>query len=1128
MATSNRDRIGRMFEILAESLDPFIADALSPQIGESNWTDVVRLADADKGIAGKTYDREDPQLQLRMLTEPLTNRVKKGWFPFNGLLSRTDQAYASLLRDVRNDWAHNKPFDDDTALRALDQSQQLLIAIGQSYAADKVAGIRLDLRRIATGKQDDKALKTSTVTPSASGLAPWRQVLKPRDEVATGNFHASEFAADLFKVARDDAGTAGEYSDPSEFFARTYLTEGLRDLLDRAVRRLSGYANASPVINLQTNFGGGKTHSMLALWHLAGGLPLDHFPQEAQETLSKSGYPAGGINAARVALVGNHFAPQGEDRDGFRINTMWGELAWQLGGAEGYAMIEAHDKARTNPGGVLHDVLAKYAPTVILIDEWVAYARQLYGREDLAGGTFDTQFTFAQSLTEAVKSTPGVLLAISIPASHDGDDSKGFIAGHDEEVGGSNGQEALKRLQNVVRRVADQWRPASSDEAYRIVKQRLFEGESAAALAQITATAKGFSEFYRANASEFPKEARDPAYARRIEQTYPLHPELFDTLYQDWSSLERFQRTRGVLRLMNEVIHALWIGDDQAPLILPGSIPLAVGRVNSELTQYLQDSWKAVIDADVDGTNSEPARIDNEKSVLGQRSVTKRLARTVFFGAAPTIGTAHKGIDTQRVFLGTAVPGDVVGNYHSALSLLGDRATYFYSSAGKYWYDTQANITRRARDAANSLHSEDVWAEIVRRLRAEERSRSDFAGVHVGPADSADIPDTDQARLVILHPRYAHKRKAPASAAIDFARGATERRGTANRANRNMVVFLAPDEDRLAELDQAARSFLAWKEIVDKANELNLTPQQLAQAQDKRDQFGHTTDDRLALTYQWVLNPVAPDPGSPFMLEEVKADGQAGSLAERVAKKLGSAGTYSTQHAARSIRLSLDSKVPAAWADGHVSIGSLWALYAQYSYMPRLRNRDVLVDAIQNMPLLWQSEAFALAESHDAATDKYAGLWLPDDHGGRPVLIDSTLIVQPSIAEAQRSADVSEPAAPSGSSVSDPRTGRAPGESPSGDGGAATSGGTTTPPPPPKKEYKRYIGSVTINAERYSGDFAKIAQEVLANLADAGAKIDISLSVDAVSIDGFTEHQIRTIRENAATLKFTTNEFEAD
>ena len=1121
MAASNRDRIGRMFELLSPALDAFISETLSSAIGDSDWAGIVKLADEAKGINDKKYDRMDPQVQLRMLTEGLTGRVKQGWYPFRAVLSREHEAYASLLRGMRDTWAHNGTFDDDSALRALDYARLLLSAVGATDVAGQVDDIRLNLRRITTSKQDEKSLKTSSVVPGAAGVAPWRDVLKPRDEVATGNFQSSEFAADLYKVARGDGSTGGEYSDPAQFYARTYLTEGLRDLIARTVKRLSGDGNASPVINLQTNFGGGKTHSMLGLWHLASGLKLSAFPQETQDLLGANGYPSDGISARRVALVGNHFAPQGEAKpDGTRINTLWGELAWQLGGADAYAIVAEHDEKRTNPGADLHKLLAEYAPAVILIDEWVAYARQLYGREDLAGGTFDTQFTFAQSLTEAVKSTPGVLLAISIPASHDGDDSE-EVVGAAEEVGGSNGMEALKRLQNVVRRIADQWRPASSDEAYRIVKQRLFEAEDATALAQINATAKAFTDFYAQNAGEFPREARDPQYGARIRQTYPLHPELFDRLYEDWSSLERFQRTRGVLRLMNAVIHALWRGEDQAPLIMPGSIPLSVASVNAELTQYLQDSWKAVIDADVDGPNSEPTRIDAEKPVLGQRSITKRLARTVFFGAAPTIGTSHKGVDTARVFLGAAVPGDVVGNFHSALSQLGDRATYFYSSAGKHWYDTEANITRRAKDAAEALHREDVWAEIVRRLRAEERARGDFAGVHVGPADSGDIPDTDQARLVILHPKFSHKRRATDSAAFTFAQQATERRGTANRTNRNMVVFLAPDEDRLAELDQAARTYLAWKEIVEKSNELNLTPQQLAQASEKRDQASHTIDDRLPLTYQWVLNPTSPVPGGPFEIEEIKTDGQSPSLADRVAKKLGSAGAFSSQHAARSIRLSLDEKVPAAWADGHVSVGALWGLYAQYPYMPRLRGREVLVDALDNQPLIWQSEGFALADGYDDKSDTYSGLWLPGETG-RATVTDATLIVKSERAETQRASEKPIPS----TTDDDAGTNSEPPESE-----AATRPGDKAQAPaiPSKPTVRRFVGSAPISGDRYAGDFAKVAAEVIANLAAVpGVKLTLNVSIDAVAPDGFTEQQVRTIRENASTLKFTTNEFESD
>src|SRR6478672_150928 len=188
---------------------------------------------------------------------------------------------------------------------------------------------------------------------------------------------------------------------------------------------------------------------MLSLWHVAAGLPVGNFPQETQELLTTNGYSATKVN--RVAIVGNHFSPSGVTKDdGTHVNTIWGELAWQLGGPDAYAVVAKSDRDRTHPGDALHELLAKYAPAVILIDEWVAYDRSLVGRDDLAGGTFDDQFTFAQSLTEACKGTPGVLLAISIPASESGDDAEHVVPGNAEEVGGAHGLEALKRLQNVV------------------------------------------------------------------------------------------------------------------------------------------------------------------------------------------------------------------------------------------------------------------------------------------------------------------------------------------------------------------------------------------------------------------------------------------------------------------------------------------------------------------------------------------------------------------------------------------------------------------------------------------------------------------------------------------------------
>lgn len=1109
MATSNRDRIGKMFDLLAPELEAFLHRQVGRTEGGKDWVDIY----CEVAPGNHEVHPGDPSVQLKFLSEGYTNRYRRGWRPLSGAFNRTHEAWAGELLQVRHTWAHHKSFSNDDAYRALDTAERLARAIGATEAADRIERTRLDLRRVTAEKDDQRSLKSAAATnPGATGLRPWREVLPPRTDVATGNFAASEFAADLFKVATDGEADA-DYADPVEFFRRTYLTDGLRDLITRAVRRLSGDDNAAPVINLQTNFGGGKTHSMLSLWHLAAGLPVGGFPQEVQELLTASGYASTKIN--RVALVGNHLSPSGAVKpDGTQVNTIWGELAWQLGGAEGYALVAKADASRTPPGQALHDLLATYAPAVILIDEWVAYARSLVGRDDLAGGTFDDQFTFAQALTEAAKGTSGILLAISIPASATGASSDEVVAGTAEEVGGTHGLEALKRLQNVVRRVADQWRPASSDEAYHIVRQRLFAQPDGAALAAIGATARSYVEFYRKYSDDFPRESRTSDYEDRIKRTYPIHPELFDTLYEEWSSLERFQRTRGVLRLMSTIVHALWTGDDASPLIMPGSIPLAASNVNTELTQYLQDSWKTIIDADVDGPNSEPARIDKAKTLFGQRSLTKRLARTVFFGAAPTVapGSVHKGIGIQRVFLGTAVPGDLPGNFHSALTQLGDRATYFYSGSGKYWYDLQPNITRTAKDQAERLHREDVWAEIVRRLQGQARNRGEFAGVHVCPESHADIPDTDEARLVILHPKVAHSGKRGSQpAAKEFAHRATEHRGTANRTHRNAVVYLAADDIRLEELDAATRDYLGWSHVLADEADLDLTQNQRNQAAQRLAQADQTVASRLLQTFIWALVPAQPDPGAPFVIDETKVEGQSDSLAERVSRRLGNDGNLSTRQAAAAIRLAIDG-VPQIWKHGHVSLGDLWRLYSQYPYMPRLRDRGVLDEGITDLPLLWQTDAFALATGYDEDAGRYVGLWLPDDRGGSPAATDSLLLVRPDAAVQQRDAE-----RPDSQDPADVRT-----------------------PSPPRPDVvfpdiepvvhpkTRFFGVKTLDPNRVALDFKNIADEVLAHLREGTTQLVVRLEIEATDAEGFDERRVRTVSENARTLKFDQTGFAED
>ncbi|HET9898249.1 MAG TPA: DUF499 domain-containing protein [Streptosporangiaceae bacterium] len=350
-----------------------------------------------------------------------------------------------------------------------------------------------------------------------------------------------------------------------------------------------------------------------------------------------------------------------------------------------------------------------------------------------------------------------VRLRQSIPASSDTpSDEERERSGSDIEVGGLNGRQALDRLQQVIRRTADQWRPATSRQSFEIVRRRLFEDTDAAARADIAVVARTFTEFYARHRGEFPSGVAEAAYEERIKAAYPIHPELFDRLYQDWSTLARFQRTRGVLRLMSAVIYALWNAGDAAPLILPGGVPLDSERVRSELTQYLEDDFKPVIDADIDGDGSTPAMIDASRTTHGQRKVTRRIARAIFLGSAATLKAAHKGIERPSVWLGVAVPGDTVGNFGSALSLLTDQTTFLYGDGDRYWYDTQASVARIARDHADRLRErpDDVYAEITRRLGEHEtgaRGRGAFARVQIGSEDTGDIADEPAVRLVGIH-----------------------------------------------------------------------------------------------------------------------------------------------------------------------------------------------------------------------------------------------------------------------------------------------------------------------------------------------------------------------------------------
>src|SRR6266566_1641776 len=650
MAITNHERVGKALELVKTGLAPFVEREFKSLYKEKALAEAQRFMTSERLDAKRPFSAWDAAVLLRLMWDSW-NEV------FRRTLGQAERTLVSELRDVRNRWAHQEPFSGDDADRALDSAERMLTAVSASQA-DDVRKVKMELRRTIFDEQvrSDRRRSAGTAIESAAvgHLKPWREVVTPHRDVASGRYQQAEFAADLWQVHLGE-GT-DEYRKPVEFFRRTYLTESLKRLLAGAVQRIAG-KGGDPVVQLQTNFGGGKTHSMLALYHLfsetapselAG---VDAVMQEAgAKTLP---------TPKRVVLVGNKISPGNPSKkpDGTIVHTLWGELAWQLGGKRAYARLAADDQKATSPGDVLRELFKEYGPCLVLIEEWVAYARQLHEQSDLPAGSFETQFSFAQVLTESAKNVGNCLLVISLPASDTG--GSPHAQADDVEVGGQRGREALDRLRNVVGRVESSWRPASAEEGFEIVRRRLFEPlADPAQFRDRDVVARGFADFYQSQHQEFPPECRDADYEKRIRAAYPIHPEIFDRLYTDWSTLVKFQRTRGVLRLMAAVIHSLWEKGDRNPLILPSTVPIDDARVQSELTRYLSDNWAPIIERDVDGPNSLPLKIDAEQPNLGKLHATRRVARTIYLGSAPTTAAAHRGLEDRRVKLGCVMPGE--------------------------------------------------------------------------------------------------------------------------------------------------------------------------------------------------------------------------------------------------------------------------------------------------------------------------------------------------------------------------------------------------------------------------------------------------------------------------------------
>jgi predicted AAA+ superfamily ATPase len=358
---------------------------------------------------------------------------------------------------------------------------------------------------------------------------------------------------------------------------------------------------------------------------------------------------------------------------------------------------------------------------VILLDELVMFARQL---DD---ARFEAFLSFIQSLTEAAKIVPGVLVVGSLIESA-------------AEAGGQRGVDALLRLEKVFGRVQSAWMPASGNETYEIIRRRLFQPLDGDGERARDETVKAFGDLYRRNAAEFPPHAKEARYAELLRLSYPIHPELFDRLSQDWASLEKFQRTRGVLRFMANVVGVLWQERAHDPLILPARVPVAHERVRASVLYPLDPAFGAVIDKEVDGDGSLPARMEsNPTRRISQAHAATRAARAVFLCSAPLVGQPNAGLTGQGLRLACSEPNDQLAIFGEALRELSERATYLYEETGRYWFSTQPTLNQLAEERAREWPAHEVEEAIAAVLREDAKTKSGFHRVFGAPDLSAEI-----------------------------------------------------------------------------------------------------------------------------------------------------------------------------------------------------------------------------------------------------------------------------------------------------------------------------------------------------------------------------------------------------
>ena len=637
-------------------------------------------------------------------------------------------------------------------------------------------------------------------------LPAWWNIATPRKEICDGTFNESSFAVDIAEVVK---GTAPqEYLDPRLFFAKTYLTSGLQKLICNVLSCITN-STGDKVIQLQTPFGGGKTHSLLAIYHLVKSFhEVNHLPQIQSLANNLS------IPHTKVAVF------LGTEADVINGKTPWGEIAEQLGC---YHLIKDHDQKRIAPGKeILREIIKQSGSVLILIDELLAYitkANELEKQEKIAQGQ---TLVFLQEITEVIAASSNSVLILTLPKS-------------DLEKFDEAATRALSQLEKVSGRVESIYVPVDGIEIYEVVRKRLFD--NIGDINQHKQTAETYFRLYQQLGNDVPSEVKELSYRTKIEQAYPFHPELIDILYERWGSFPKFQRTRGVLRLLAEVIKDIYKkGAD--PLIQSSQINLANPILKRELIKHIGDPFDSIITSDIMGKSQQ---IDRDMgSEYEKYNIASKLATGVFFYSFS--GSDRRGVNLSWLriaLLNDNIPAMIIGD---AIAKLADNLWYFHEEKRLYSFKNEPNLNRVIVDREQLIDDEQITDKLRELIKAQPKGK--FFETHIWK-ESQDIPDHTKFKLVILHPNY----KKGDQETEQFTQELFS--NTSFRVYKNTVFLVIVDANSYVTLETRLKRYLALSAITeDQDLKKNLSLSSKTDLQNKLKQAEKDIVDGLIAAYR--------------------------------------------------------------------------------------------------------------------------------------------------------------------------------------------------------------------------------------------------------------------------------------